>query len=206
MKLKMLTDLFILFLILFVLFFITSLYIHKKVNVIINKRLKGYEDLLKSILDEKKTTISHEIKNQTYILSIIEDLNEKINILKNQTEKALFTIALLKNFQSYSVAKTITKILEAPEVPDSLEINIAFLENLKEEYTYLKKGLSEQLYRSEKDIDIIQKDRMNEIIIELDSIILVLSTISNESSAQYIEEIFKEVTASFMKIHGINNI
>jgi len=202
----MFTDLFFLFFILFVLFFIISLYIHKKINRIIDIRLKKYEKLLTSIFEEKKTSISYEIQSQTYVLTIIEDLNKKINILRNQTEKALFIIALLKNFQSYSVAKTITKILEAPEVPDSLEINIAFLENLKEEYTYLKKGLSEQLSRSEKDIDIIQKDRMNEIIIELDSIILVLSTISSESSAQYIEEIFKEVTASFMKIHGINNI
>lgn len=202
----MVADILSTFFSLFFLFFVISLFTRRQTNKILNERLKCYNKLLENIFEEKKENISFDIKSQTYFLSLIEDLNKKINILKNQIEKSLYTLVLLKNFQSYSVAKTITKILEAPKVPDSLEINIAFLENLKEEYTYLKKGLSEELQKSEKDIDIIQKDRMNKIIEELDSIIIVLSTISKESSAQYIEEIFKEVTASFMKIHGINNI
>jgi len=204
MKLKMLADMIFPIITLFTLFFSISLLIDKKVNKILNERLKGYNKLFENILEDTETGFG--IKNQNFFLSALKGLDKKINNITDQVEKALFTLVLLKNFQSYAIGKTITEILEAPKVPNSLEINITFLVNLKEEYTYLKKGLARQLHKDEKNLDILQKNRINEIIKELDNLILVLSTISNESSAQYIEEIFKEVSASFVKIHGINNL
>lgn len=178
------------------------IFFQRKTIKYILKQLKNHDEVLvDQIKDNQKLFI-----NQYNIVATLEGIQKNVDIITNQSDKLYLIINLLKNSQSYSISKTISKILESQEVPSVLEANILFLEHLKEEYTFLKEGLIERIKNLDDNLEFVQKNKLKDTLIEIENILLFLSTISKDSTSEYVSSIFKEISASFYKIHKINSL
>jgi|WetSurMetagenome_2_1015567.scaffolds.fasta_scaffold134908_2 hypothetical protein len=148
----------------------------------INKDLKDlYEDAL-----ETKKQISNTLSEHILTLKKVQKVYQ-----------AFYAISLCSK---YAIRQSISDILESEEDLDRKKVIVIFFKNLMEEYTMFIRALEE---RMETIDDSIEKKRMEAVLKEMNDIVTVLSTVSEDSSEEYLLQIFNELNFGVDKIREV---
>lgn len=154
--------------------------------------------------DEKISKLQKDLANlivdtitiRERVCTLFEDM---INIF-DHLRKIVVGIDLLKLGASPSINKTIAEIMEAKKATTPREASIMLLRNLTIEYGQHIQILKQKVESAEDDED---KERLSKILEEFKNMATLLSTISDESSNEYIEQIFHEVVLGVTKIRNV---
>jgi hypothetical protein len=165
--------------------------------------------VLISLIKDKKT--AKHLSDAISKIALLENANKDIWLYLNKVHMGdiILTENLKKIFMALNVLKinnppaiqlTILKILDSEKALTPRETSVLLLKNLLDEYNSVKVILKAK--ETETD-DLSDKNKLSSVVSELDTMINLISTISEESSDSYIEQIFNEIIASSKKIRDI---
>lgn len=161
------------------------------------RRLQKQQEFLKSqikSIDECLDSMLSCIKEQNNVNGKNIDSLSKINNLSlaniDFIKKIIFSITLLKKCAPEAVANTVTKVLTSPNVLNPREVSLTLLNNIKVEFLNTIEKLKQQRILV---VDTQEKEISEKKIAEYENIICLIDTVSDESSDEYIEQMFGEV-------------
>lgn len=114
--------------------------------------------------------------------------------------RVLMVLDISKINYSQAIQRTILRIFKSEKLLTPREVSVEFMSNLSIEYNDAKAVLRERITASD---DVSDKDKLLNVINELDTITNLLGTISVESSDEYLDQIFKEVVIGVNKIRSV---
>lgn len=146
-------------------------------------------------------------KRITSILEDSVDLRKVVNKMMDDEHEVLYHLRriymlfdILKISSPLAIRLTLHDIVTSKEIPSIQKMNIVLLKNLIEEYNINIKELEQRI---EKSDDQTEQEKIKKIIEEFRSMITLISTVSEESSQEYVEQIYHEVFSSVKKIRGV---
>lgn len=170
------------------------------------RRLQKQQEFLKSqikSIDECLDSMLSCIKEQNNVNGKNIDSLSKINNLSlaniDFIKKIIFSITLLKKCAPEAVANTVTKVLTSPNVLNPREVSLTLLNNIKIEFQGVIDSLLDQ---QELSMDIKEKEATDKKVSEYENIICLISTVTDESSDEYIEQMFEEVDSHIKKMRS----
>lgn len=152
--------------------------------------------IFKTITDQE--AMSYEILR---LQNIDTKILKEFNVYSVLINKIQLIIDVLKINTTYSVGKTIVGIIQSKDDHlNTRKVSLMFLANLIDEYSAIKTDL---LKKIEKENIPSEKEKLNSTIKELDNLVTLMSTVSDESSDTYIDQIYLEIINGTKKIRNI---
>lgn len=152
--------------------------------------------IFKTITDQE--AMSYEILR---LQNIDTKILKEFNVYSVLINKIQLIIDVLKINTTYSVGKTIVGIIQSKDDHlNNRKVSLMFLANLIDEYSAIKTDL---LKKIEKENIPSEKEKLNSTIKELDNLVTLMSTVSDESSDTYIDQIYLEIINGTKKIRNI---
>jgi len=148
-------------------------------------------------IQEKVNSI---ISEGPFLTKEVGNLFGDISLLIENMRKIYLILEILKLNSTYAIQNTIISILKSDKVPSLRDTNITLLNNLIVEYSANIIELKNKVAVSEHEVE---KERIGKIISELEGLTTLISTISSDSSDEYITQIYVEVFVSVNKIKNI---
>lgn len=145
--------------------------------------------------------ISEQNRVNLKSLETTKSLIEQTNNTSETLRRVLLAIHVFKLGSQMCIAKTVSKVISDPNMPTPRETSVALLDNIKIEYINVVAQLKEQLLQE----DSLEKEKILKMIQEYDNTIAVISTISEESTDDYLEQIYREVLVSMKKVREMGN-
>ena len=160
------------------------------------KRINKMADQIVSINQALARIDQDKLDNKIVVGKLINEMGEMVNLAK----KIFLTLDILKLSAPPSIANTIIKILGTAEALTPRDASITLLNNLLIEYNEVVKSLKEKVVGIE---DGDEKGKVEKMIEEYQNTVSLIGTISEESSNDYISQIFNEVSSSMKKVRGL---
>lgn len=174
---------------------VITIFILLSIREIIKKQ-KEMDGIIVSIL--KALTV--EKTDREVDKKAIGALFDQSNLLIAQFRKMYLIIDLLKLYTPPSINNTIVGILKSDEPPTTREASVLLLKNLLQEYNEVVSILTEKMQGLE---DGEEKEKLEAMITEYQNTMSVISTISEDSSDEYIQQIYNEVAYSMKKVRSL---
>lgn len=134
------------------------------------------------------------------ILKQTTGLCENSSKFLNSIDRIYLIIDILKLSSSYAIQSTVVNILKSDKVPSSRDACIILLNNLVTEYNAGILDLKNKIVLSD---NAIEKEKINKVINELEGLSTLISSISSDSSDEYLNQMYREVFKSMAKIKNI---
>lgn len=151
-------------------------------------------EALNAETDKALKELKEDIKALNVQLSGV--LQEHVILLKN-IQRIHFSLEAITMFTPPCVKSTIMEIISSKEDISLKKANLIFLKYLMEEYI---KNVQDLTLRLEASEDSLEKERISTVIHGLNEIITILSTVSEDSSDEYLSQIYKEIYHGAKKI------
>jgi hypothetical protein len=171
------------------------------------RRLQKEESITKAqivgvyeCIEKIQEFISEQNKINFKSLGTVKSVIEQTKEISDTLKKTLLAIYVLKLGSQLCIANTVTKVLSDPKLLTPREASILLLDNLRIEYAGVTKQLKDQLLLLE---DTLEKEKVQKMITEYENTISLISTISEESSDSYLEQIYVEVASSMKKVRDM---
>lgn len=164
--------------------------------LVLFQALKRINDMLQE-MSKRITSLSEDIIGTKTDFS--KHLDEHYELL-HHLKRIYIIFDILKISSPLAIRLTLNDIITSKETPSIQKMNIVLLKNLIEEYNTNIKELKQRI---EKSDDHIEKEKIGNIIEEFRNMITLISTVSEESSQEYVEQIYHEIFSSVKKIRGV---
>src|SRR4030042_1570322 len=131
---------------------------------------------------------------------VIIEMNKDRIVLTHRVNQLSLIVGIMKLDNSYPVQKTISDIIISDQPLKHKDAICIFLKYLAEEYVRLKANISQDL-KHEDDLD--EQDRLKSMIAEIDSIMNLSTMVSEESSLEYMIQVFNEICVGVKKLKSL---
>jgi len=183
---------------------IYSIYMIKKNRMLTDKEIESLRKevkLLKNKYDALSERIDNLFENDRIFSKRINDLCGDALKLSDNANRVYRILEVLINVNyTYATQSTVNSIISSDKLLSTRDTSIILLNNLVTEYSIVIAGLKNRVALSEDDLE---KERLKQIISELENISILISTISPDSSNDYINQIYNEIFASVDKIKNV---
>jgi septal ring factor EnvC (AmiA/AmiB activator) len=157
--------------------------------------------LLKNKYDALSERIDTLYENNRIFSKRINDLCGDALKLSDNANRIYRILEVLININyTYATTTTVNSIMSSDRVLSTKETSIILLNNLITEYSIVIARLKNKVALSE---DNLERERLKQVIIELENISILISTISPDSSDGYIGQIYNEIFVSVDKIKNV---
>lgn len=153
-----------------------------------NKNLKDIYENIRLLNNLSYNTSKHQ-----------QILYEDYNQCKIAVNKLCIAIELLGLNSSPSIRKTTSYLFKQKKDVSIKETNIELLNNLIEEYSGCIKEIK---IRIESSNDQEEKERLSLLFEEFNNLVTLLSSVSPDSSEEYIKQIYAEISLGINKIRN----
>jgi hypothetical protein len=181
-----------------------SIYRNKRNQMQTNKEIEFlYKEvkLLKDKYDALSERIDTLYENDRVFSKRINDLCGDALRLSDNTDRVCRILEVLINVNyTYAIISTVNSIMSSDKVLSTRDTSIILLNNLVTEYSIVITRLKNRVTLSEDDLE---KERLKQVISELENISILISTISPDSSNDYINQIYNEIFTSVAKLKNI---
>lgn len=159
----------------------------------LQKQQNTHEDQIKSInecLDSMLTCIKEQNSVNSKNIDTLTKVNMQALANVDFIKKIIFAVTLLKKCAPDAVSNTVSRVLNSPNVLNPREVSLTLLKNIKVEFLNTIEKLKQQRILV---VDTQEKEISEKKIAEYENIICLIDTVSDESSDEYIEQMFGEV-------------